>query len=231
MSTFTFYRSVLFFRSNLSTAEKRDIRNRDKIHKSITSSGFSHIPSFSDNSSGSIRQKCGMTYMVHNELKHGKKVVGRPVSVIVHSQEKPRWNDLPHYIDVSDVRVTEESLDISPGQTLRFESVVTPVKQVRDENGSARKLYLAGHDEVGEWVQRNLESRELDPVKPIFVQDVFYWADVQRGNGAEMHFPARGVSGTVMVNNPEKVKELLLNGWGKCKAYGSGMVLAQNVEV
>ncbi len=193
-----------------------DMRDVSELHRTIMSA-FADI-----GGGGRARADLGILYRLASEEEH--------VTLLVQSQVRPRWDDLPrgYLTRTADVRPLEPLLDrILPGSVWTFRLVANAtVARQGARHGLTRErdlvTWLLGrHEQLGARLDSNgsptFTARDLGDI---------------RGRRGTNRITVRQASfdGVLEAIDAAALKRALLDGVGRGRAYGCGLLSLAQVE-
>lgn len=190
---------------------QRDLRDATQMHRTL----MRLVP---DGIGDSPRRAAGLLYRLEE--------TDRTSTVIVQASTPLDPARLPPGYGHTDVR------DLSPmfrslkkEIAVRYRVVVNPVKQERlplDDKGRRGKLIpLTGSEADQWWTRRAAESGlQVHTLLPVQVTPVRPHGQ----NAASMRHSLVRYDGTGLITDPEALTQALVNGIGRAKAYGAGLL-------
>lgn len=118
----------------------------------------------------------------------------------------------------------EVRLDWPAGTTVRWEIVANPT---RDIPRTRRRVGLTDPEECADWIQARLPRAGLRPLRIDGWQEPLGRGRHPRGRIIVGRWRFRGVA---IVERPEALAQALVNGVGKGKAYGAGLLTVEGIE-
>lgn len=146
------------------------------------------------------------------------------LEVLLQSSDTPVASD-----NAVNVRATKAFAPVlKEGQRLRFHLTANPVKTIKDNSGRKNRrgdpkscrvpLIRADHQE--EWLRRKLEgAAKLQAVEISTRQPLYFRRKGEVGKIVPVRF-----EGTLIVQSPERLLELVRQGIGPAKAFGCGLL-------
>ncbi|MEV0681700.1 type I-E CRISPR-associated protein Cas6/Cse3/CasE [Actinosynnema sp. NPDC050436] len=190
---------------------RRDLRDVDSLHRTVTD--FACPPGFGPNA----RQAAGLLYRVE-ETAAG-------VLLLVQSKFPVDSSRLPPGYGHGGTRDLQAHLArMTPGTGVRYRIVANPTKQVfvRGQRGTVRSL---SDEEAHAWWQRKATQYGLE-----LTTAYMRWSDVRTGlrkcgeKSTKITVAVTQFEGTAFIRHPEQVREGILNGIGRAKSYGCGLL-------
>lgn len=112
---------------------------------------------------------------------------------------------------------------LTPGATLRFTIEATP-SMTETTNGCKRVRTIRDPRQQLEWLQRKLSAAGATVTEAcIIAHQAIQFA---KSSGSEtVQFGATTYTGTLTISNPDTLRNTILNGIGRERAYGMGMLM------
>lgn len=143
--------------------------------------------------------------------------------LVVQSTRPIDLSQLPRgYASIQEERTVH--LDWPAGTTVRWEIVANPT---RDIPRTRRRVGLTDPEECADWIQARLPRAGLRPLRIDGWQEPLGRGRHPRGRIIVGRWRFRGVA---IVERPEALAQALVNGVGKGKAYGAGLLTVEEVE-
>ena len=111
---------------------------------------------------------------------------------------------------------------LAPGATLRFTVEATP-SMTETKNGRKRVRTIRDPQQQLEWLRRKLATAGATMSDASIVNHQVI--QFTKPDGLEVQFGASTYTGTLTVNDPTRLHATILNGIGRERAYGMGMLM------
>ncbi|MFF9543427.1 MULTISPECIES: type I-E CRISPR-associated protein Cas6/Cse3/CasE [Streptomyces] len=179
---------------------------------------------FPDNLGPDPRAKLGVLFRLED--------TPRGPHLLIQSQHEPTLDRLPEHYATLTTRPLDALLDaLQPGRTLHYRCVASPV---RKPGAETRRLYqlppvvaLSG-TAADEWWLRQTQTAGLTPTTHHSTP-----LDTIRGQQPDKHghrdhnrirHARTRFDGTATITDPARLRHTILNGIGRAKAYGCGLL-------
>lgn len=141
------------------------------------------------------------------------------IALLVQSLQEPDLGELPDGYATVIPTGTAPRLELAPGNTVHYRIVANPVQVVQN-----RRVALFGDDAVA-WWRRMSGAIGLDvhEVK-LRAQTVITGRMPPHLGGHRLKHQAVHFEGTAAVRVPDSVREAVVSGVGKARAYGCGLL-------
>lgn len=116
---------------------------------------------------------------------------------------------------------------IEAGRAYQFELLASPVngRKKRDDTGRRKSCEIRDNEQLRAWCQRRLEGAELRFCQSFRLETLRF----RKAGGADVVVPMHKFLGMLYVEDLSLFRETLLQGAGKGKAWGCGMIYLPEV--
>ena len=181
--------------------------------------------------------------MLHNGVLHGTVLAYTPLAADELQKAAERHQKLAHaaVMDPTGIATTEVPEHWTKGQTLQFEVRVRPTKRSSSRDmehpNSERDIYLAAGKNTSraevyyKWISGMMQRQgALSAAPESMTMTQFAMRDTQRQRSSKRtKGPDATIRGAAVVVDPERVKSALIDGMGRHKGYGYGMLLLRPI--
>ena len=193
---------------------RNDLADVVRLHQRVMSL-------FPDGLGERARQKAGVLFRL-DELP------GNVVTLLVQSRLEPNPDKLPPGYKNFQTRKLTPLLDaLSPGMTVFYRLVGNPVKRLLKDQGHhrARQIVALSGAAADEWWRRRAEAAGLAPISARSVRlDTRLGTKTKDEKSHTVRHAATRFDGVAIVKDVDAAREAVINGIGKGKSYGCGLL-------
>ena len=233
----TIYRQILTFNKN--TPESWDI---GKLHGAVMA-GYRHVL---DGGHDNARQRLNSLFLAQRDLvteldRWGKDAVypppaARTNAVLVQASEPGDWSGADPRLKILASEPFRVDLDVEAGCEVEVRSLINPMKSTppgapdeKGERARGKKVPITRQQDVAEWFTERMSRNGLEiPPHAVTVGAVERLHGTRRG--AALKIDVRTISAHGTVTDPEAFRQVLINGIGRGRAYGAGLLRHRRVE-
>lgn len=135
-----------------------------------------------------------------------------PGYILVQSQLQPDWSSTVKNFYVKQFEFPAYELE----QRMIFKLAIAPLIMMR--SAAAKNAFRV--TTAQEWLDARVER--LGAKFEVFESTT--WIALDKSNNHKVRIPAETVTGVLTVNDPEKLKNAVINGIGRGKSYGCGLL-------
>ncbi|MBW4717333.1 type I-E CRISPR-associated protein Cas6/Cse3/CasE [Saccharothrix obliqua] len=184
-----------------------DLANAHRMHRRLMSL-------FPDDLGDKAREQAGLLYRVEHDRHH--------VTILAQSVMRPDTTRLPDdyaTVDTTDLDPLLDLLDHDTPVRYRIDANAVAIKTT--DNHKARR-WLHG-DEALAWWQRRATAAGLTLVSAALVRETLTYASSTPKKRGTPHGTSR-FEGLATVTDPDAVRHATLNGIGRARSYGCGLL-------
>ncbi|MGW7529819.1 type I-E CRISPR-associated protein Cas6/Cse3/CasE [Streptomyces sp. NPDC054783] len=172
------------------------------------------------------RQKAGLLFRLEEATDH------TPPTLLIQSHQPPDLTRLPDTYGTAETRdLTPMFQALIPGRRVRYRIIANPTRRLTGPNPTGSKhgklIALYGDDALTWWQQRahqaglTLITTDATPVRTACARPPR--TDDNRSDGERVYALTR-FDGLATISNPERLTDAVLNGIGRAKSYGAGLL-------
>ncbi|SFE68085.1 CRISPR system Cascade subunit CasE [Actinopolyspora alba] len=190
-------------------ATGRELANVDGMHRRVMSL-------FPDSLGDNPRSEAGVLHRV--EHNHAAAVV------LIQSTLTPDITRLPHgYANAAHRELDPLLSGLESGTRIRYRIVANPTRVETTDDGRKHRRQLSG-DHALSWWHRRAEEAGLDLESAMLTREYQLVGDKPRHARRTHYHGAAQFDGTATVTHPETIFRAVLDGIGRAKSYGCGML-------
>lgn len=153
--------------------------------------------------------------------------------LLVLSRDRPDFADFAKQFGFPDAKPAWETKEYErllerfrPDQPWRFRLKANPVHSVKEKDADGRGKVMAHvtQEQQKQWLLKRAEDCGFSLAEDAFDVVHTQWMKFDKGGGHEVTLRTATFEGILTITDPVCFKESLLNGIGRAKAYGCGLM-------
>lgn len=188
---------------------RKDVRNLQAMHQSIMSM-------FPDISERQARQKLGVLWRIEPTKKP---------TLLIQSKITPQFCALPdNYASTKTKNIDKHLSSLKPGSLIRYRTTLNPVRSSRTDGKKNTQTVIPFSDQPDWWKARAERIGLVLEDDPILIGQPTNYVCRINGQPSKLPIYSTRVDGFASVRDAEVLRNALVNGVGRAKAWGCGLL-------